>query len=302
MSIERTAQTYGPGVTGASKAVLLELMAVLRPYRDALVLVGGWAPYFLLEQHRRDGDPFVHVGSIDIDLAVDPATVNEPAYATIAELLKERGYRPAADRRGGAIPNSFERIVQAPITKKPYTIRVDFLTRPDDPRPGRQRHRVIQDELLARQIKGCEAAFAHQTTFELTGTLPDGGQVTVPIRMADVVASLAMKGIVLGDRYREKDAYDIYALAAHYQQGPQDVASALRPHLDDPLVSEGMAGVRTAFATREANGPAWVASFLVSPIFSAEHERLITDAFMVVNELNRLLSAPSPPLCSSKDA
>ncbi len=44
---ERTAQSYGPGVTGASKSVLLELLTILRAYRDSLVLVGGWAPYFL---------------------------------------------------------------------------------------------------------------------------------------------------------------------------------------------------------------------------------------------------------------
>lgn len=299
MPVERAAQTYGPGITAASKAVLLELLTTLRPYREALVLVGGWAPYFLLEQHRRPGDPFVHVGSIDIDVAVDPDHVGEPEYTTIVELLRERGYQPALTARGVSIPNSFERVAPSPLTKKPYPIRVDFLTRPDDHEGTRSRHAVIQDTLWARKMKGCEVAFTHQTTFAVTEALPDGGQVTVPIRMANLVASLTMKGIVLGERYREKDAYDIYALTAHYGQGPREVASAVRPHLSDPLVHEGMANIRAAFATREAHGPAWVAAFLVNPVFSSEYERRMTEAFMVMKEFAHLVAEGVPRLPQS---
>ncbi len=289
---ERTAQSYGPGVTAASRTVLVELMTVLRSYRDALVLVGGWAPYFLLEQHRRPDDAFSHVGSIDIDLAVDPATVQEPQYATIVELLAERGYQPAQTRRGARLASSFERSVPSPLTHKPYTIRVDFLTHP--PEGDRRREPLpVQDGLLARKIYGCDVAFRHQTAVPVSGTLPDGGTLTLPIRVADVTACLAMKGIVLGERYREKDAYDLYAVIAHYQHGPKSAADAVRPHLGDPLVAEGMRRIQEAFQARDAHGPAWVASFLTSPIFTAERQRAVTDAFMVVSEFLRLLRAPS---------
>ena len=295
MPPERTAQSYGPGVTTASKAVLLELMTTLRTYREALVLVGGWVPYLLLQQHQRSEDPFVHVGSIDIDLAVDPSKVDEPEYATIVELLKERGYQPAPDRRNETVPSSLVRTVASPATSKPYTIRVDFLTHAHDPQPIRARHRLIQDDLFARKVKGCDAALSHQTTIQLSGALPDGGELTVPIRMADLAACLTMKGIVLGERYREKDAYDLYAVIAHYRNGPRDVAEALRPYLDEPLVGEAMTAIRTAFATRSANGPAWAASFIVHPRFASEYQRLVTDAFMVVGEFTRLLLlAPQP--------
>lgn len=289
MPPERTAQSYGPGVTSASKSVLLELITALRAYRDALVLIGGWAPYLLLQQHQRPEDPFIHVGSIDIDIAVDPATVNEAQYATIIELLKERGYRPAADRRGAPVPSSVERDVQSPATGKSYTIRVDFLT----PSGGsvKERHVAVQDELMARKVRGCEAAFHHQTTMELSGVLPDGGELTVPVQMADLVSCVTMKGIVLGERYREKDAYDIYALAAHYGRGPQDVADAIRPHLSEPLIAESIRHIRAAFASRHANGPAWAALFLVNPVFAQEYQRLLTDAFMVVTEFTKSLDA-----------
>ena len=289
---ERTAQTYGPGITGASKSVLLEIMTVLRAYRDALVLVGGWAPYLLLERHRRPEDPFIHVGSIDIDLAVDPSKIDAARYETIVELLIQRGYRQAPDRKGAPLPDCFERVVQSPVNRKSYTIRTDFLTHLDDPRPGKHRHLPVQDGLLARKIRGCEAAFQFQTTYDLTGMLPEGGELTVPIQMADLVSCLTMKGIVLGERYREKDAYDIYALVAHYGQGPREAAELLRPHLGQPLVAEAVASIRSAFGRREATGPAWTAMFLVDPMFSHEHARTVTDAFMVVQEFTQTLDRP----------
>ena len=290
---ERSSQSYGPGVTSASKAVLLELMTVLRAYQDALVLVGGWVPSLLLERHQRPTDAFSHVGSIDIDLAVDPSAVEPGHYATIVQLLGDRGYRPAKDRRQLPLPESFERTVLSPMTNKSYTIRVDFLS-PRHREASAGRHVSVQEDLMARKVYGCDAAFRHQTTVPLTGRLPDGGELTVPIRVADVVGCVAMKGIVLGERYREKDAYDLYALIAHYAGGPRDVAALVRPHLADPSVAEGLEAIRTAFQRREANGPAWVASFLLNPMFAREYERLRTDAFMMVDEFNRLVREPAP--------
>lgn len=303
MPPERTSATYGPSITAASRSVLLELMTVLRAYQDALILIGGWSPYFLLARHQRRDDPFVHVGSIDIDLAVDPARVDERNYATMLELLAGRGYRPAADRRGARLPCSVERIIPSPVTDKPYAIRVDFLTHVEERAPNARRTDVaIQDGLWARKARGCAAAFRHFTTLELSGALPDGGELTLPIRMADLVSCLTMKGIVLGERYREKDAYDIYALAAHYGEGPRAAAALLQPHLRDPLVEESMRHIRAAFATRQANGPAWVAGFLVHPMFAEAFERLRTDAFMVVKEFwTALAPAPEAPPRALRD-
>lgn len=285
MPIERTAQSYSTGITAASKSVLLEVMTILRAYREALVLVGGWVPYFLLEESRRPDDAFVHVGSIDIDLAIDPEKISGSQYATIVELLRERGYGPALNRLGQPIPNSFQCTTESPIDNKPYSIQIDFLTHEKDPRSGKHRNLPVQDELLARKTKGCEAALHHKTTLKLTGVLPKGGEISVPIQMADVIGCLTMKGIVLGERYREKDAYDIYAVVSRYKGGPRDVADILKPHLKDPLVKDAVTSIHEAFATRKTNGPQWVADFM-QPASPDQRERLITDAFMTVHEMD----------------
>src|SRR3990172_6544115 len=113
MAKPRTARDYEDDVTAASRVGLAELMTILGAYRDALVLIGGWAPYLILEQFGEreqewfDADlpfdaevtlgRFIHVGSIDIDLVVDPDVVDAEHYATIVDLLLDRGYEPGVD-------------------------------------------------------------------------------------------------------------------------------------------------------------------------------------------------------------
>ena len=49
----RTVQDYQDGITTASRAGLAEVMATLGAYRDALVLIGGWAEPDTARQGRR---------------------------------------------------------------------------------------------------------------------------------------------------------------------------------------------------------------------------------------------------------
>ncbi|GFP20494.1 hypothetical protein HKBW3S03_01997 [Candidatus Hakubella thermalkaliphila] len=91
----RLSGDYELEVTEASKSVLVELMTILKSYADALVLIGGWAPYFLLEKHKSPTSDFRHVGSVDIDLVIDPQIIDEERYATITKMLLDRGYRPS---------------------------------------------------------------------------------------------------------------------------------------------------------------------------------------------------------------
>lgn len=125
MAKPRTARDYGDDVTAASRVGLAEIMTVLGSYRDALVLIGGWVPSIILETFGEPGQEafdanvafaaavtdakFIHVGSIDIDLVVDPSIIDEERYATIVELLLDHGYEPVADSR-----YQFERMIRSP--------------------------------------------------------------------------------------------------------------------------------------------------------------------------------------------
>jgi hypothetical protein len=91
-----------------------------------------------------------------------------------------------------------------------------------------------------------------------------------------------MKGIVLGERYKEKDAYDIYYLVTYYKNGPVDVAKEMNAHQTNDLTNEALTTIKKDFESRESSGPAWVASFLNEE--GEDRERRITDVFMNVDE------------------
>jgi len=98
----RLIEAYHEGLVAASRSAMLELALALGKYREAIVLVGGWVPCLLVERYGQ-GD-FQHIGSIDIDLAVDPNRLGPVDYATIVELIERRGYSMRRSRDGRPIP------------------------------------------------------------------------------------------------------------------------------------------------------------------------------------------------------
>jgi len=64
-----TKKDYDETLVEAARSVLLEVVHLLSQYHDGIVLVGGWVPDLLIP-----GDATHHIGSIDVDLALDHRT------------------------------------------------------------------------------------------------------------------------------------------------------------------------------------------------------------------------------------
>ena len=73
---------YQPSMIMASRQVLLELAYLLEEERDKIVFVGGTACTLLFPQ---DIDP--HEGTIDIDVALNPAVLVEYDNETLEEKI-----------------------------------------------------------------------------------------------------------------------------------------------------------------------------------------------------------------------
>jgi hypothetical protein len=84
----------------AARSVLLELVHLLGEYWNHIALIGGWVPELLVGSK---GSP--HIGSIDVDLALNHPNLKDEGYKSIEKLLVERGYLP------GKSPSIFERKV-----------------------------------------------------------------------------------------------------------------------------------------------------------------------------------------------
>ncbi len=276
---QRLSGDYTEGLTCTSLSALLELAVTLRSYKDSIVLIGGWVPYLLIDEFGRG--EFRHVGSIDIDLAVDPAEVDADAYASIVEIIEWRGYKSRVDRNGNPILFSFSKPVPSPLDHKEYEISVDFLTSAS-PESGKHRHRKVQPGLPARIVEGCRLAFQHNIAKKLSGTLPGDGKAIEEIRMLNIEGCIGMKGIVLGKAYREKDAYDIYSVIGQCLDNPSTVAAEVKPHLNDNDMKRGIDSIRQRFRDINAEGPAWVANFISADL--EVRKRVKAEAFVVVQE------------------
>lgn len=77
---------YTDRQTEAARRVLVDLGQVLGAFEDSLVLVGGSVPDLLIK-----GAEEAHVGSIDIDLAMDAEKLSQGQYAKLIESLPKTG-------------------------------------------------------------------------------------------------------------------------------------------------------------------------------------------------------------------
>ncbi len=274
---ERFTSAFEDQLIVASKSALVELMRILRPYNEAIVLVGGWVPYLLLESHKVKGDIFRHVGSIDIDLVVDPDLVNDHEYQTIVELIGETGWDQVPSKLF-----TFERKIMGKDAVERY-ITVDFLT-PQQRSEGREhRHRGIQADLKARTMVGVELGLKHNYWHHMKGEMPNGAMTDVDFKMLDVVGCIGTKGIALGERYKHKDAYDIVSVLDHYGKGVKEIAYEFLPFLGESQIQESLTRLGKMFSNERSEGSLLYAEFL-EPIDKEEKDIYAQRGYRLVSE------------------
>lgn len=278
--MKKNVTDYDAKITILSLSLLLELMCSLKGYSDDMVLVGGWVPYFLLKRYNTDLS-FQHVGSVDIDLVLDPELIAQGRYDSIVEILIMNGYSSRKDRLGNIIEFSFEKTIQD------RTIHVDFLTTTYPNRP-KKRHRIVQPDLQARTLKGAKIALKHFYLDKVDGILPNKAEVEVECKIANIVASIATKAIALGGRSMAKDYYDIYSLISYYKNGTSSCAEEIKPYLQNNDIKEAMAEIKKSFTKETSLGPTLVGNFMY-PNDPEAQRRVMTDSFMRINDfLQRL--------------
>ncbi len=108
---------YNSRQTEAARRVLVDLGQVLAAFHDCFVVVGGWVPDLLISEVKE-----THVGSIDVDLALDAEKLNDGRYAELLKLLLDtRRYRL------GVKPFQLLTDVDLQDGHKPIQVDVEFL-------------------------------------------------------------------------------------------------------------------------------------------------------------------------------
>lgn len=239
---------YDDKGVAAARAAIVELMGVLGEYREEIVLVGGWVPSLLLPEPADPMDR--HPGSLDVDLALDHTKLTAAGYETIEKLLLQAGYEHL-----GKQPFQYFREIHG------VRVRVDLLAGEYGGTGKSHRTQKVQD-VRPRKAHGCDLVFQiASVTVPLEGRLPSGARDTVRVPLASVVPFLTMKAIVMSERRKNKDAFDIWYVLHHFPGGLEAIVAAFRPHLKNGLVQEGLKVLAEKFASLEHVGPREAAEF-----------------------------------------
>ncbi|MBU4199951.1 MAG: hypothetical protein KKE37_11925 [Verrucomicrobia bacterium] len=270
-----TKRDYDAIQVEAARSVMLELVHLLGEYRDNIVVVGGWVPALLIPQ-----DKVRHIGSIDIDLALNHKTLRDPGYKTIRNLLLGRGYR-----QDDGQPFIFRRTVV--VGERQIEVEVDLLAGEYEGTARKHRTQEVQD-VRARKARGCELAFQFTAEVTIEGTLPDGARDKATVRIAAIIPFLAMKGMAMATRLKEKDPWDVYYCVKNYPGGMDALSAEFAPHIGHGLIQEGLRNISEKFASPDHPGPKSVADFdeLTDPDERAVIQR---DAYERVLDLLRRL-------------
>jgi hypothetical protein len=267
---------YGEREVNACKSVLLELVQLLGELKEEMVIIGGWTPFFLLPGSREP-----HVGSLDIDVALNFSEIPDEAYQTILKAFLKRGY--TQDERQ---PFRFFRKVRVEGSD-PIDVEVDLMAGEYGGTGKTRRTQKVQD-VRARKARGCDLAFDATVTVTLEGELPDGGKDRVSFKVAGIVPFLVMKGMAMYERMKEKDAYDIYYCIEYYPGGTAKLSAEFTSFKGNKLVLEGLGKIRSKFASVAHVGPTWVADFL-EVTEKEDREIVMRRAYEKVTELLDML-------------
>jgi predicted nucleotidyltransferase len=216
------------------------------------VVVGGWVPDLLISQAEE-----AHVGSIDVDLALDADKLNDGRYAELLNLLlNTRRYRP------GTKPFQLVTDVDLQDGNKPIQVEVEFLA-PKEVKLEKNNPKILEG-FRVLQADGCGTAFNAPVDIVFAGRTIRGAMNTVRLRIASLPDFLVMKAHALGGRDKPKDAYDICYCLTNYPGGLDVLAAVWKGRSKEKDVERALEIVREKFATVNSFGPGQVVEFLDS--------------------------------------
>lgn len=265
----RSAIDYSEGQKQAAYSVLGEIVNLLGEFADNIRIIGGWVPSLLFP----DGE---HIGSIDVDVLLDQVNIKrEESYLTIKRILSRNDYRRHPQQY-------FTFIKTVSIGGVDYDVDVDFLSGKYGGEGGAVSKHV--DGIKTLPATGGNFAFDFPANdVSIQYVRPDGSMDIGHVKVISVVPYLVMKTAALG-RGKPKDAYDIYYVLDHYENGVRALTDTFLRYKEKGLIQEMAQKLKEKFASPEHAGPTDIAAFL--GITDAEEiARIKQDAFQKVNYL-----------------
>lgn len=247
----QSAIDYDDRTTQAVKAVLIEIGQILGSFKGKFAIIGGAVPWLLLANEEMP-----HVGTLDVDVSLDAEALGDGEYATLVEALQTHGYQQRQSLRRFQLA----RQIPAQDGGTPIDIIVDFLM----PRHADIVKNVppLLSDFAVQRADGADLALRFYQLVAISGQMPNGASNRVEIAVCSIPALLAMKGHAIENRYKHKDAYDIYYCIKNYPGGPDTLAQDCQPLLVHASAEMGYRYIAGKFDTVDGFGPMCVRRFV----------------------------------------
>ena len=245
----RQKEDYTERQTEAAHRVLIDVGQVLASFMDCLVVVGGWVPDLLIPEAEES-----HVGSIDVDLALDAAKLNEGRYAEMLKLLIDSKRYRQGDKE-------FQLITEVNLKDgdKPVQVEVEFLA-PKDVKLRKNNPKLLPG-FRALQTEACGVAFNSPIERKLTGENTWGAKNTVRLRIASLADFLVMKAHAIAGRDKPKDSYDFCYCLEHFPGGLEKLTTEWGGRREEQHVAKAIEILREKFDSVGTFGPQQLVQF-----------------------------------------
>ena len=259
-------------------AASLYIATKLGDLRDDVVIVGGLVPSLIVPQTQLPPGKSSHIGTMDVDLGLAVAILDQQRYHELCERLRNAGLKPDVNEDGRSTSQRWR------IESETRSVTVDFLIPAtlDSDKGGRVRN--LEEGFAAIITPGLELAFDDRRLVTLEGQTFHHEKATREVWVSEAGAFTVLKALAFEGRGENKDAYDLVYLLQNYGGGIDDVFQRLQPLLKSPFAQQALAVLERDFTGVDNVGAKRVAEFLGDP----QDETTRADAAGTVRSLLRL--------------
>ncbi|MEW6363293.1 MAG: nucleotidyl transferase AbiEii/AbiGii toxin family protein [Acidobacteriota bacterium] len=251
----RRALEYSSEQLELVRSTCLYVATRLGDLTDEIVVVGGLVPSLLIDQAALPDGTSRHVGTMDLDVGLNLALLDEGRYRTLTERLRDAGFVQDETGHGRRTRQRWRVTGRGSVT-------VDFLIPPSRETDQAGKLRDIERDFAAIIAPGLRLAFQDRRRILIEGTTILGEKAAREVWVCGPGAFVVLKALAFLGRGENKDAYDLYYVVRNFGAGVDDVAACLRPMLEDLDARRAINVLRADFLDHQAIGPRRVAEFL----------------------------------------
>jgi hypothetical protein len=269
---------YSAAAIHVVKSASLYIATKLGDLQNDVVIVGGLVPSLIVPQSELPSGREMHIGTMDVDLGLSVAILNEERYHELCKRLRAAGFEPDANDAGKPTNQRWR------IETGGQTVTVDFLIPPTLKGDKGGRLRNLEEGFAAIITPGLELAFADKRLVTLDGRTLHNESATRNVWVCEAGAFTVLKALAFRSRGANKDAYDLVYVLQNYGAGIADVFRRLQPLLENSYTTQAIEILHQDFTEVESVGTKRVAEFLGDP----QDGTIRADASGAVRSLLRL--------------